>query len=224
MKKICEEYGIGLRTQKSAEYEHVSVVSAHDKEKSWTERIKQRVDTVLESATSYTDFEKQLEERGISCEQKQFTDRKTGKTQDYLLFSYWDEEKGKERKIKNTTLGSRFRNERLQSCFAQNLRQQVLRQPAIAPEPIKGSRAPVSAPIQVNTPDKKQEALNEQKQAIFNDTREKLREAASQEEVERIKREEELKQELVDREKEIQAKQEVDHKRRMALLRRGLER
>jgi hypothetical protein len=28
----------------------------------------------------------------------------------------------------------------------------------------------------------------------------------------------------VDREKEIQAKQEVDHKRRMALLRRGLER
>ena len=175
MKKICEEYGIGLRTQKSAEYEHVSVVSAHDKEKSWTERIKQRVDTVLESATSYADFEKQLEERGISC-------------------------------------------------FAQNLRQQVLRQPAIAPEPIKGSRAPVSAPIQVNTPDKKQEALNEQKQAIFNDTREKLREAASQEEVERIKREEELKQELVDREKEIQAKQEVDHKRRMALLRRGLER
>lgn len=160
MKKICEEYGIGLRTQKSAEYEHVSVVSAHDKEKSWTERIKQRVDTVLESATSYADFEKQLEERGISCEQKQFTDRKTGKTQDYLLFSYWDEEKGKERKIKNTTLGSRFRNERLQSCFAQNLRQQVLRQPAIAPEPIKGSRAPVSAPIQVNTPDKKQEALN----------------------------------------------------------------
>ena len=92
MKKICEEYGIGLRTQKSAEYEHVSVVSAHDKEKSWTERIKQRVDTVLESATSYADFEKQLEERGISCEQKQFTDRKTGKTQDYLLFSYWDEE------------------------------------------------------------------------------------------------------------------------------------
>lgn len=63
----------------------MSVVSAHDKEKSWTERIKQRVDTVLESATSYTDFEKQLEERGISCEQKQFTDRKTGKTQDPRL-------------------------------------------------------------------------------------------------------------------------------------------
>ncbi len=80
----------------------------------------------------------------------------------------------------------------------------------------------------VSLPPEQLHAMREEsaaaEQAIFNDTREKLREAASQEEVERIKREEELKQELVDREKEIQAKQEVDHKRRMALLRRGLER
>lgn len=158
------------------------MVSAHDKGKSWTEKIKNEVDSVLEHAVNYSDFEKKLQEVGISCEQKQFTDRKTGKAQDYILFSYFDEEKGKERKIKNTTLASRFRNEQLQRKFNQNLTQQGRKRTGASPEPVKGSRTPAFASIQVNTPDRKQEALNEQKQAIFDETREKMREADSQEE------------------------------------------
>lgn len=144
------------------------------REKSWTERIKQRVDTVLKSATSYADFEKQLEERGISCEQKQFTDRKTGKTQDYLLFSYWDEEKCKERKIKNTTLGSVASATSGCSPASHRTRQQVLRQPAIAPEPIKRVESACFRSDSSKTPPtRSRKLLNEQKQAIFNDTREK---------------------------------------------------
>lgn len=222
--EICQEYGIGLRTQKSAEYEHKSVVSAHAKEKSWTERIKQEVNSVLNQAVSYADFEERLKKAGISCEKKQFTDKKTGQTQDYILFSYFDEEKGKERKIKNTTLASRFRNERLQTRFEQNHTYQTGKRVEVSPEPVKRARKPVPAPIQVHTPDKKQEALNEQKQAIFNETRAKMREADSQEEVERIKKDEEIKQEWVDREKEIKQKEDLAYKNRMALLKKGWER
>lgn len=219
--EICKEYGIGLKTQKSAEYEHVSVVSAHKKEQSWTEKIKSEVDSVLKHAFDYSDFEKKLQKAGISCEQKQFTNRKTGQTQDYILFSYFDKEKGKERKIKSTTLSSRFRNEQLQARFEENRAPEVVKP---APEVKKRTRKAVSAPIQVNAPDKKQEALNEQKKAIFDDTRARMREADSQEEVERIKKDEETKKEWLDREKAISQKEEMDYKKRMAWLRKGLER
>lgn len=125
-----------------------------------------------------------------------------------------ENESGKERKAKNTTLGRRFEEDRLENQFAKNrgvssTQKQNINDISPARSDKKSATKPTSIPSSINLqlPDdrkEKEEMIDDKKELIDEDTREKLREAKSQEEAERIKKEEQEQKELVSREKEIQ--------------------
>lgn len=216
--EICNDYGIELILEKDKEQEaeYKNIVSAHKPEKSWTEQLKNKVDEVRLVATSYDDFEKKLNEKGITLERKTFTDYKTKETQNYILITDVSAEKesGKERKAKNTTLGRRFEEDRLEKQFEKNRgvssqQKQNKNDISLARSNKKSATktASIPSPINLQLPDdrkEKEEMIDDKKELIDEDTREKLREAKSQEEAERIKKEEQEQKELVSREKEIQ--------------------
>lgn len=206
---ICNEYGINLLLEKnqSKEFEYKNIVSAHNKEKSWTETLKEKIDEVRLTATSYDDFKNKLDEKGITLERKSFTNYETNETKNYILITdvSAENESGKERKVKNTTLGKRFEEGQLNKQFNKNNaiisseKQTVTRNKVYFSKKV----TPVSIHLSGNETEK-EEYINDKQTMINEHTKEKLRESKSQEESERIKKEEKEQKEFVSREKEIQ--------------------
>lgn len=216
--EICNDYGINVILEKdlNAEIEYNNVISAHTPEKSWTEKIKKDIDSVRKIATSFTDFEEKLNEKHISIEKKQFINKNTNEVQNYILFRDLNAEKetGKDRKIKNTRLGKKFYEDELINQFKKNSSINYIEtnkeNKSIASKRVsineRSSKLPspkVNLNLNDNTKDKL-EALEEKKQAVFDDTRERLKHAQSQEEAQQIKKEEQVKKEFISREKEAQ--------------------
>lgn len=211
--EICNDYGINLLLEKnnSRDIEYKNMMSYHNKSKSWTENLKTKIDEVRLTATNYNDFKNSLEEQGIQLEHKSFTNYQTNETQNYILITdvSAENETGKERKIKNTTLGKRFEEQQLERQFRIN---SGLTTNKKQPHPnIKIDNTPFSKNSRSiphlhfsNDREDKEEAINDQWTIIDESARHRLREARSKEDADQIKKEEQEQKEFVSREKQIQ--------------------